>query len=410
MENILINEKDIEIFSEEIDSLKSLNSTYTKKSAILDLLALKIHSTLDSNNLAKRVLYLNEVCSSEVLKWLNQDNFGFFLTFEEGNAVLYVQEASHNHSYTSYAEINNNMIRHFNKDYKPLNSLDTYTQSYNYFFTNTLAEEINTMALSYANNELKDYLHYQLFVEKSLLKKEKPILLKEKKFLLHVCKGNGMNLNGYIVSKSKDYISENINLIVNNILESISQTDNSSLTDKTILFNLIKNTINKIILNYLKKPLFINNLTILHLFQMENDFNIHSTICGKINAYEKSIWNIIDKITEHLKIFNGIKISFDDIIDNNQKAISVLCSDINPINAVKIKGPIINYDVNVINIVTPNMNRITINGFKNPIIMDTLKIGNSRQYIYSDCKKIIDNINNQIDEIRNLGLKIKIYE
>ena len=48
--------------------------------------------------------------------------------------------------------------------------------------------------------------------------------------------------------------------------------------------------------------------------------------------------------------------------------------------------------------------------FKNPIIMDTLKIGNSRQYIYSDCKKIIDNINNQIDEIRNLGLKIKIYE
>ena len=103
MGNILINEKDIEIFSEEIDSLKFLNSTYTKKSAILDLLALKIHSTLDSNNLAKRVLYLNEVCSSEVLKWLNQDNFGFFLTFEEGNAVLYVQEASNNHSYTSYA-------------------------------------------------------------------------------------------------------------------------------------------------------------------------------------------------------------------------------------------------------------------------------------------------------------------
>lgn len=410
MENILINEKDIEIFSEEIDSLESLNSTYTKKSAILDLLALKIHSTLGSNNLAKRVFYLNEICTSEVLKWLNQDNFGFFMTFEESNAVLYVQETSYNHSYTAYAEINNYVIRHLNKDYKPLNSLKAYTQSYNYFFRNTLVEEINAMALSYINNELKDYLPYELFIEKSLLKKEKPISLKDKKFLLETCKGNGMDLNSYIVSKSKDYIFENINLIANNILESISQTDNSSLTDKSKLFNLIKNTINKTILNYLNKPLSANNITMLHLFRMENDFNIHSTICSKITTYEKSIWNIIDRITEDLKTSYNIKISFRDIIENKQKTTNVRCCDISSIYSVTIEGPIIDYDISVINIVTPDYDHIMINGFKDAIIMDTLKIGDSNQYIYSDCKKIIDNINNQINEIKNLGLEIKIYE
>lgn len=410
MENTLINEMDVKIFSEEIDSSQVLNTTYTKKCAILDLLAFKLHSTLDSNNFAKRVLYLNEICSPDVLKWLNQENFGFFLTLEEDNAVLYAQESQYRPEYKPYAKINNNVIRHFNKDYKTLHSLDIYIQSSNYFFKNTLIKKINSMTLSYINNELKDYLMYELFVEKSLYAKEKPLSLKDKKFLLQACEGNGMDLNNYIIQKSKDYIFKNINLITDNILESSNQIENSSLTDNSTLLKLIKNTINNIILTYLNKPLSANNLTILHLFRMENDFNIHSTICDKINTYEKSIWNIINRITEDLKTSYNIKISFNDVIENKRKVRNVRCCDIGSIYAVIIKGPIINYDVSVINIVTPNMDRIMINGFKDAIIMNTLKIEESDTYIYSDCKKIINNINNQIDEIKNLGLEMQIYE
>ena len=414
MENILVNKEDIQIFLEEINSLPSFVHTDVKKSAILDLLALKIHSIVDSNNLIKRVLYLNEVCSSEILSWLNQDNFGFFMTFEDDKVILYTQknlnileDTSYTHLvYTPYMEITNYIINHYDEEYKPLSSLVMYAQSHNYFFKNTLVEELTAMTLSYIDNDLPDYLRYQLFIEKLLSKKEKPLSLENKQFLLKQFNGDGMNLNSYIIFLSKNYISKNIDFIVHSVLESNNQTNNLLFADKSKLLNVIKDTVNNDIFTYLRYPRRSNNLTILDLLKIENDFNIHSNIYKTIQRYEYSITKLIYTLQDKL----NVKISFKHKIDDKTKLVNTTCSFIESFYSALLHGPIIDYDIRIPVILTHKGNQIFLNGFKDDIIMKTLNIGKQDSLIYSKCKENINDIINGINEIKNLGFEIIDYK
>ena len=404
MENTLINKEDIKTFLDEINSFQSFTFTKIKKSTILDLLALKIHSIIDSNNLTNRVLYLNEVCSLEVLNWFNQDNFGFFMTFENDKTILYEQKRVRNIDtlcnsfvYEPYLEINNHIIKHYDKNYKPLSSFVMYAQSHNYFFKKNLIEELTEMVLSYIDNGLDDYLLHELFIEKTLLKKEEPLSLEEKQFLLKRFDGDSMNLNNYLISLSKKHISNDIDFVVNSILKSDNQKNYLLFTNKSKLFNKIKNIVNNNIFLYLK-----SHTRAINLLKIENDFNIHSNIIKTIQEYEYSVAELSHILENH----SGFKISFKYKKEDKIKSITIDSVFTSLHYSSLLKGPIIDYHICIPVILDSRGDYILLNGFKDDTILNTLKVGKLNSSGYSKCKEKVGDIINKINEIKNLGFEV----